>query len=355
LFYAWGEGLFVLVLVASVMINYIAGFNIEHSQKRKKWALSLGVAANLLLLFYFKYFGFFVYDILAVNQFDPEKIPHLPLGISFFTFQSISYLVDIYRKKAKPASSVWDLALYIMMFPQLIAGPIVRYATVARQIRRRTVHLNYVMNGLMFLSIGLSQKVLLANNAGSVADDIFALPLDLLSSSLAWTGSLAYTLQIYFDFAGYSNMAIGLGLIMGFKFPHNFNYPYISQSITEFWRRWHMSLSSWFRDYLHIPLGGNRHGPFRTYRNLLIVFLLCGLWHGASWTFVAWGLYHGLLLISERVLKNSVMKPAPRGLRHLYTLLAVVVGWVLFRSETCEQAASFLSLMFFIADSSELS
>jgi len=345
LFYLWGEGIFVLILLVSVVINYFAGRTIAASTRRKNLALAVGVGANLVLLIYFKYFGFLVFDVLRWEQFDPDLVAHLPLGISFFTFQSISYLVDVYRHRAPAARNVWDLALYIMMFPQLIAGPIVRYASVARQIRRRTIHFNYAFHGLMFFAVGLSQKILVANNVAVVADGIFDLPLDALSAQIAWTGALAYTLQIYFDFAGYSNMAIGLGLMMGFKFPHNFNYPYISQSITEFWRRWHMSLSSWFRDYLYIPLGGNRRGALITYRNLLVVFLLCGLWHGASWTFVAWGFYHGFLLIIERLGLSRVLGIVPRGLRHLYAMLAVIVGWVLFRAETFGQAKVLLSHM----------
>jgi alginate O-acetyltransferase complex protein AlgI len=346
LFYTWGEGIFILVLLFSIAVNYLAGRGIAaHEGKSRGYALATGIAANLLLLAYFKYFGFILFDLLGLTRIDPTVVPHLPLGISFYTFQAISYLIDVYRRDARPAKSVWDLALYIMMFPQLIAGPIVRYAKVARQIRRRTIHFNYSIHGLMFFAIGLAQKILIANNVAGVADGIFALPQDSLSALIAWTGAIAYTLQIYFDFAGYSNMAIGLGLMMGFKFPENFNYPYISQSITEFWRRWHMSLSSWFRDYLYIPLGGNRHGALATYRNLLVVFLLCGLWHGASWTFVVWGLYHGVLLVIERLGLARVLESAPRALRHLYLLLLVVIGWVIFRAETFDQAAQFLGHM----------
>ena len=354
LFYVWGEGVFLLVLLSSILINYVAGRSINDGpEHRRPFALVAGIAANLALLTYFKYFGFLVFDIVGLSQFDPSLVPHLPLGISFFTFQSISYLVDVYRRKAPAAKTIWDLALYIMMFPQLIAGPIVRYASVARQIRRRAIHFSYTFHGLMFFSIGLSQKVLVANNVAGVADGIFSLPVTALSTSLAWTGAIAYTLQIYFDFAGYSNMAIGLGLMMGFRFPQNFNYPYVSQSITEFWRRWHMSLSSWFRDYVYIPLGGNRLGPIRTYRNLLIVFILCGLWHGASWTFLIWGLYHGTLLAVERAGFLQALVFAPRGLRHLYTLLAVVGGWVLFRSDSFTQAQAFLAHMVFLRDGAE--
>ncbi len=347
LFYIWGEGVFVLVLLLSVLINHAAGRAITSAAPtRRRRFLALGVLANLALLIYFKYYGFLLFDVLGWDSLDPARVPHLPLGISFFTFQSLSYLVDVYRGDARPARSLPDLALYIMMFPQLIAGPIVRYSDVARQIARRTIHLSYVRHGLLFFCVGLSQKVLIANNMAAVADPIFGLPADQLTTSLAWTGAIAYMLQIYFDFAGYSNMAIGLGLVMGFKFPHNFNYPYISQSITEFWRRWHMSLSSWFRDYLYIPLGGNRHGSLVTYRNLLIVFVLCGLWHGASWTFLLWGLYHGALLVFERLGPGVALQRSPRLLRHLYTLLAILIGWVLFRAESIDQALAFVGRMF---------
>ena len=354
LFYMWGEGLFVLVLFVSVVLNYVSGRLIDSGsdEHHRKLFLSLGVVANLLLLGYFKYFGFLIANVLALESFNPELIPHLPLGISFFTFQSISYLVDVYRRDATPARSIWDLALYIMMFPQLIAGPIVRYSRVARQIRRRTIHFNYVLHGLLFFSIGLAQKVLLANNMAGVADSVYALPTGALSTPIAWTGALFYTLQIYFDFAGYSNMAIGLGLAMGFKFPRNFNYPYISTSITEFWRRWHISLSSWFRDYVYIPLGGNRGGGLRTYCNLFIVFLLCGLWHGAAWTFVAWGLYNGFFLFLERWRIGRILTSLPRAIRHFYALLAIVIGWVIFRADTLPEAAYFLGYMFGLIDGS---
>ncbi|MBT8064809.1 MAG: MBOAT family protein [Gammaproteobacteria bacterium] len=352
LFYAWGEGVFLLVLVESVLVNFIAGRMIEQSSGRgRKAALAIGVAANLLVLFFFKYFGFFIYDVLGHASFDPAMVPHLPLGISFFTFQSISYLVDVYRREAPPARSVWELAVYIMMFPQLIAGPIVRYASVASQIRTRKVLPEQVAHGLMFFAVGLAQKVLVANNVAGVADRVFGLAGDELSALLAWTGALFYTLQIYFDFAGYSNMAIGIGLMLGFRFPKNFDYPYISQSITEFWRRWHMSLSSWFRDYLYIPLGGNRVSTATTYRNLLVVFVLCGLWHGASWTFLAWGLYHGALLVVERLGWGRQLSRLPVVARHFYALAAVVVGWVLFRSESFGQAGVMLGRMFGLANS----
>lgn len=347
LFYVWGEGLYILLLAVSVLINFYAGRAMEDAPPdRRKWILVTAVAADLVILFYFKYFGFLIFDVLGWDAFDPSQVPHLPLGISFLTFHSLSYLIDIYRGHARPARSLANLALYMMLFPQLVAGPIVRYASVARQINRRAIHASHVRHGMLFFAVGLAQKTFFANNMGAVADAIFGLPLDQLSSGTAWTGATTYMLQIYFDFAGYSNMAIGLGLIMGFKFPHNFNYPYISQSITEFWRRWHMSLSSWFRDYVYIPLGGNRHGALATYRNLLIVFVLCGLWHGASWTFLVWGLYHGALLVIERLGLGELLGRLPRPTRHLYALLAILIGWVIFRADTLEQAFGFLGHMF---------
>jgi len=355
LFYLWGEGIFIIVLFVSVTINYVAGIliNDAHAGHIRVRYLAAGIAANLALLFYFKYFGFLVNDILGLSSIPPEQVPHLPLGISFFTFQSLSYLWDVYRRDAKCERSFWNLALYIMMFPQLIAGPIVRYKTIARQINKRIVHFNYVRYGLWFFTIGLSQKVLIANNAGELADRLFALPLEQLSTAIAWLAALSYTLQIYFDFSGYSNMAIGLGFVLGFKFPRNFNYPYISRSITEFWRRWHISLSSWFRDYVYIPLGGNRNGPVRTYFNLLVVFLLCGLWHGAAWSFVVWGMYHGAMLIIERAGLLRILSMLPRILRHVYTLLAVVIGWVFFRSESLGQATAMIARMFWVGPAAE--
>lgn len=311
--------------------------------------LGLGVALNIVILGYCKYFAFAL-NTLGVFGVDtaallPWTIP-LPIGVSFFTFQGISYLIDVYRQKAGVSGSLLSTALYISMFPQLIAGPIVRYATVAEQISHREHSLNKIYYGIQFFVAGLAQKVLVANTMASGADAIFAVPLDQLSTALAWSGALTYSLQILFDFAGYSNMAIGLGLMMGFTFPPNFNYPYISTSMTDFWRRWHMSLSSWLRDYLYIPLGGNRCSGVRTYVNLFLVFGICGLWHGASWTFLVWGLFHGVLLVIERLGFMRVLNSIPSWLRRVYTLVMVCVGWVIFRSETFEQCQAFLYAMF---------
>ncbi len=345
LFYAWGEVEYTLLLLLSVAINYLFGRLIGHmagAAKRQKIMLGLGVAANVLLLSYFKYFNFLMQDVLGITPATPV---HLPLGISFFTFQAISYLVDVYRKAAPVEKNPLDLGLYIAMFPQLIAGPIVRFKTVAAQIKQRQHRWHDIHAGVQLFVFGLAQKVLIANTAAVPADRVFGLNEAALTTGLAWLGAGCYAIQIFFDFAGYSNMAIGLGLVLGFTFPKNFNYPYIAQSITEFWRRWHISLSSWFKDYVYIPLGGNRISPWLTYVNLLLVFVLCGLWHGAAWVFLLWGLYHGLFLILERAFLGTCLQRCWRPWRHLYTLLVVLFGWVIFRAENLQHAGYFLQAM----------
>jgi alginate O-acetyltransferase complex protein AlgI len=348
LFFAWGEGVYLLLLLITISCNYLLGNQLERPGTRDL-LLATGIALNLAVLAYFKYFGFLIADVFSIELAE-EDIPHLPLGLSFFIFQSISYLVDVYRHESPRARSWFDLALYIAMFPQLIAGPIVRYSTVAKDLRDREISSFDVYRGSLLFVLGLAYKVLIANNAAEVADAVFALPLEQVATQTAWLGTVAYTVQIFFDFGGYSLMAIGMGRIMGFHFPQNFNYPYISQSITEFWRRWHMSLSSWFRDYLYIPLGGNRCGTVRTYLNLCLVFVLCGLWHGAAWTFLAWGAFHGLVLVVERCGLSKILQQLPRLVRHLYTLTLVMIGWVLFRSEDLTQALRFLKTMFTATD-----
>ncbi|HPQ87123.1 MAG TPA: MBOAT family O-acyltransferase [Gammaproteobacteria bacterium] len=344
LFYAWGEAGYVLLLLVSIGLNYLFGILIDKNfNLTKKTVLVSGIVINLVLLGYYKYFNFLGENI---SFFKAESQVHLPLGISFFTFQAISYLFDVYRKEARVEKNIFNLALYISMFPQLIAGPIVRFKTVAEQIHTRFHTLDNISKGVRIFIIGLAQKALIANTVAVSADAIFALNQASLTTSTAWLGAFSYSLQIYFDFAGYSNMAIGLGLIMGFSFPQNFNYPYISKSITEFWRRWHMSLSSWFRDYLYIPLGGNRVSPFRTYINLMVVFLLCGLWHGAAWTFIIWGAYHGFFLILERLGFKKLLDTSWRLFSHTYTLFVVVIGWVIFRAEDFNHLVYFLKTMF---------
>lgn len=354
-FYAWGEPVFVFVMLASIVVNYVSGLLVDGCMRRKsihaKTFLALGVVLNLLMLGYFKYVAFLatsLFEVLGLLGVSPLfAVPKvaLPIGISFFTFQGLSYVIDVYRCEVAAQRNIVSLGMYVAMFPQLIAGPIVRYQTVEKEIVSRGVTLEGVTLGLRFLSYGMAKKVLIANSMGVVADAVFGLPAGTASLPLAWMGILAYTLQIYFDFAGYSDMAIGLGLLFGFHFPQNFNYPYIADSMTNFWRRWHISLSTWFRDYLYIPLGGNRRGPRRTLANLFIVFAATGIWHGANWTFLVWGLWHGSFLILERLYRDAFAR-MPRLLRHGYVLLAVVVGWVFFRSDSIRDAGAYIACMF---------
>lgn len=350
LFYAWGEGVYVVVILASIAVNHVLVGAIDAATGRRRLLfLACGIAFNLALLGSFKYLGFFTANIAAAICADdaPWAVNlHLPLGVSFFTFQAMSYLVDVYRRDARPAQYAYTTALYIALFPQLIAGPIVRYKTIATQLVARRHRFRKFAAGVQLFIIGLGQKVLIANIAAGPADRIFALDGSELTPLIAWIGAGAYAIQIFFDFAGYSNMAIGLGLMFGFRFPRNFHYPYTAQSVTEFWRRWHITLSQWFRDYLYIPLGGNRKGPWRTYANLAIVFLLCGLWHGAAWTFILWGVWHGVFLIIERAGFAKILKHSWRPLRHAYLLLAVTLGWVLFRAETLGDAGAYYAAMF---------
>lgn len=352
-FYAWGEPRFLPVLAASIVFTYFCGKHMAHCRAdgRKRW-LILGIALNLLLLVVFKYANFIFdnYNVFAGDAGLPlARVMPIPLalGISFFVFQAISYLVDIYRGAASPARNLASVALYISMFPQLIAGPIVRYASIDQRLRRRLQSPGRRGYGWKLFVIGLAQKVLVADQIAMIADAAWSpATLQSLHAGQAWLGLSAYTLQIYFDFAGYSNMAIGIGLMLGFGFPRNFRFPYVAQTVTEFWRRWHISLSSWFRDYLYIPLGGNRHGPMQTYRNLLIVFVLCGFWHGASWTFLIWGLHHGAFLVAEKTLLKRTLSAAPTWLRHLYLMLVVMTGWVWFRSDTMDQAIQMFQVLF---------
>ena len=351
LFYGWGEPLYILILLVYIVLNYLAGLALAQARFNPRLVLWLGIGANLAMLFYFKYFVFVagqaraLLGALGLPDFSVPSIA-LPLGISFFTFQGISYLIDIHRADIAPQRSLLKFAMYKAMFPQLVAGPIVRYRQIRGKIDEgRRVSLFRLRHGILVFLLGLAQKVLIANTVAGPAQQIFALPGEHLAADTAWLGAICYTLQIYFDFNGYSNMAIGLGHMMGFTLPPNFRRPYVAQSITEFWRRWHISLSTWFRDYVYIPLGGNRCGTPRLFGNLLSVFFLCGLWHGASWTFVVWGLYHGAFLIAERVMAKL---PAPRPwrpLRHLYALLVVVVGWVIFRCDSLPHAAVYLRAM----------
>ncbi len=352
-FYAWGEPLFVLLMLGSTMLNYGLGRWLDHATApgQRKWLVALGIIANLGPLLVFKYSAFMVQDLnwalarLGLGTLRPAPV-HLPLGISFFTFHALSYLVDVYRGKMAAARRISDLALYIFLFPQLIAGPILRWAAMAPQFVRRATTVEWFAEGVRRFIYGLAKKVLIANTLAVPANQVFSLPSEMLSPTLAWIGVVCYALQIYFDFSGYSDMAIGMGKMFGLEFIENFNFPYSAQSVRDFWHRWHISLSTWFRDYLYFPLGGNRCSPWRTCFNLLVVFFLCGLWHGASWTFVVWGLYHGSFLLLERSIFGRVVAKAPRLLRHAYALLVVVTGWVFFRAESLFQATLFLRAMF---------
>ncbi len=348
IFYAYGEVIFTYVMLLSILLNYAFGLWIAGEDGRgRKLALGTGVAVNLGILGYFKYLGFFYEMVAAVAPgliSGPPQV-HLPLGISFFTFHALSYLIDVYRRQVPVERSLIYVAVYITMFPQLVAGPIIRFHDIRDEIHNRRVSAGLFAEGIQIFVIGLAQKVLIANTVAVAADQIFALDPTGLSLPVAWLGIVCYTLQIFFDFCGYSTMAIGLALMIGFHFPQNFNYPYISQSITEFWRRWHISLSMWFRDYLYIPLGGNRAGALTTYRNLLVVFLLCGLWHGAAWTFVVWGLWHGAFLVFERLGIARMLDRSVAAVRHVYTMLVVMIGWVFFRADTLDHAWTFLKTM----------
>jgi len=348
-FYAWGETVYVILLLVSIVMNCLFGAVLEKNLKvtASKLILCIAITANLGLLGWFKYANFFVDSInsllskIAIPAIVLEPL-HLPVGLSFFTLQAISYLIDVYRSNGDVRPKPLDVAVYISLFPQLLAGPIIRYRDIAAQICERVILMPDVICGVKRFIVGLGKKVLIANTMGAAADAVFDLPAGQITAGLAWLGAVSYTVQIYFDFSGYSDMAIGLGRILGFHYKENFNYPYLSSSITEFWRRWHISLSTWLRDYLYIPLGGNKRGGMRTYCNLLIVFFLCGLWHGASFTFVAWGLYHGIFLVLERSGRGKAIPQYFKPLQHLYTLLVVMVGWVIFRSESFSQCIAFV-------------
>ena len=352
-FYAWGELYYVLVMVASIGLNYLFGLGMNSLRDKKPWGklvFILALTVNLGILGSYKYANFLVdnFNLLALSLGgSPLNLApvHLPIGISFFTFKAITYVVDVYRRRVPAQKNPQQLALYISLFPYQIAGPIVRYKTLAHQLAVRPWSWEGFSEGAERFIIGLGKKMILADTFGKQVDLIFALPAEQLPADTAWLGIVLYTLQLYFDFSGYSDMAIGLGKMFGFSFPENFNYPYMATSIREFWRRWHMTLSEWFRDYLYIPLGGNRTSRPRIYGNLLLVFFLCGLWHGASWTFIIWGLFHGTFLILERLGLERLLARVFRPLRHLYALLIIMSGWVFFRSETLGQAGYYFQAL----------
>lgn len=349
-FYGYGEPKYLIIMLASITINYVMGLLVDRFRSDKfksRLVIFAAILLNLSIIGYYKYSDFAIDNF---NKLFNMSVPLLniimPIGISFFTFQGLSYVFDVYKGHGKVQKNPLNVALYISLFPQLIAGPIVRYETVAKQIESRKETLEGFSYGIERFIIGLSKKVLIANTIGLIADEIFKLPNTHMSVILSWIGIVSYTLQIYFDFSGYSDMAIGLGQMFGFKFLENFNYPYVSRSITEFWRRWHISLSTWFRDYVYIPLGGNRVGKVRLLLNILIVWFLTGLWHGAAWNFILWGLYYGLILIMEKLFLGKIMEKLPRVLQHIYTMLLVILGWLLFRADSFGSAMTYLSAMF---------
>lgn len=353
IFFAWGGVSYTIILIISILLNYLFGIKIQNNINSRKgyYWLIFGVSVNLLLLGVFKYANFMSANINGL--LDVFSLPNmrvlnilLPIGISFYTFHSLSYLVDIYRQKALAQRNIFDVSLYICMFSQLIAGPIIRYSDVWKQLRERTHSLVKFSSGIERFIIGLGKKVLLANLFAKVADDIFGSDVLNLNAINAWMGIICYSLQIYLDFSGYSDMAIGLGRMFGFEFLENFNFPYISKSIKEFWRRWHISLSSFFRDYVYIPLGGNQVKVGRIYLNLLLVFFLTGFWHGANWTFILWGLFHGFFIVIERLGMQNFLNKIWKPVANIYCILVVMFGWVLFRSETLFQALSYWKAMF---------
>lgn len=353
-FYSWGGPKYIFIIFFSIIIDFFIAKFIHQSKgnKRKLW-LTIGISINLGFLVYFKYANFFVENInsglsfLGFNALSFAKVA-LPIGISFFTFHEMSYIIDVYRKDKPPMKSIVDYSLYILFFPQLIAGPIIRFNEISDQItnRKANENIDFKLTGFYRFVIGLSKKVLIANVLGAEADKIFAMNLNEMDTVTAWIGITAYAFQIYFDFSGYSDMAIGIARILGFVFPENFNNPYISQNITEFWKRWHITLSRWMRDYLYIPLGGNKVSRNRLYFNLWIVFFLSGLWHGASWNFVAWGCFHGLFLIADRLFLLSFFKILGKFPSIIITFIITLIGWVFFRVENIHQAFMFISKMF---------
>ena len=348
-FYAWGEPKYVFLMIFSILVNYIFGRLMDkhrENKKRLKLMLVLSVVIDLGLLSVFKYTDFIITNVNAIfgSSFDLLNIA-LPIGISFYTFQAMSYTIDVYRNDVRVQKNLIDFGMYITMFPQLIAGPIVRYADVQDQLAERSVTTADFSEGVMRFVVGLGKKVLLANQMGAVWSDIYALGGDV-SALMAWTGAIAYTFQIYFDFSGYSDMAIGLGRMFGFKFPENFRYPYQSVSITDFWRRWHITLSTWFKEYLYIPLGGNRRGLARQALNLLIVWSLTGFWHGAGWNFVMWGLYYFVILFIEKLFLLKALNKLPKFFRHVYALVLIIIGWVIFASDDVSVLLPYLGSMF---------
>lgn len=352
IFYAWGEPKYLAIMLFTILINYFGAIAVDKYSNYKKLILSTTILANLGFLIYFKYFNFLITNCNNIFHSHINTLDiAMPIGISFYTFQALSYVVDVYKGECKVQKDIYKLALYICLFPQLIAGPIIKYHDVAEQIDSRVINFEKVNLGVKRFIIGLSKKMLIANTMGAIADKIFVQDPHTFSHAIAWLGSIAYSLQLYFDFSGYSDMAIGLGLIFGFKFLENFNYPYISKSITEFWRRWHISLSTWFKQYVYIPLGGNRAGKLTTLKNLGIVFLLTGIWHGAAWNFIIWGVWHGVFIIFEKAINIKEFEQLHpqlwvKFLQHIYCIFIFLIGWVMFRADSMSYAWQYILNMF---------
>ena len=351
-FYYWGEQLYVSIMFLSTAIDYVHGLLVERCKARDndrgaRMAVASSIVFNLALLLFFKYWDFLAGSLQAVGlTFMPVLNIHLPIGISFYTFQTMSYTIDVYRDDAKVQRSLVNFGTFVTLFPQLIAGPIIKYKDLGDQINHRTHSPEQFASGVQIFVVGLAKKVLLANNIGKLWDTILALPAGELTTAGAWLGVAAFAFQLYFDFSGYSDMAVGLGRMLGFEFMRNFNYPYIAKSVTEFWRRWHISLGTWFREYLYIPLGGNRVSKPRLFFNLLVVWAATGIWHGASWNFLIWGLYFAVLLILEKAFLGKLLQKLPAALQHLYTLFLVLVSWAIFAVEDFGHMGAYLKAMF---------
>lgn len=351
LFYMWGEGELLVLVILSALFNYLIGLGLAYSRIPKSM-LIIGILLNIGLLGYYKYYEFIIenLNVLGFNIVHQNSII-LPIGISFFTFHGLSYIIDVYRDKKLVQKNVSNLLLYITFFPQLVAGPIVRYHDISQQLNKREVSVDKMTEGIKRFIIGLAKKVLIANTLGALATQIFSTDTSLIGTGPVWLAIIAYSFQIYYDFSGYSDMAIGLAKFFGFDFPENFNFPYISKSVKEFWQRWHLSLSNWFKDYLYIPLGGSKNGNFKTYRNLMIVFLCTGIWHGASWNFIVWGCTHGILIIIERLFLLKYLEKSSI-ISRIYLMTAIVTTWLFFTIEDFSKIIIYLKKMYFISGTS---